>query len=100
MLKQLLLSGLAGVVLTAIVMASPNASAACQGYCADKHLKNGCELGYAGCTIYYDFAFVESANTFECVAVSGGGVDVFVPDCVPAIYCDVCGSRRQDESGC
>ena len=54
MLKQLLLSGLAGVVLTAIVMASPNASAACQGYCADKHLKNGCELGYAGCTIYYD----------------------------------------------
>ena len=54
MLKQLLLSCLAGVVLTAIVMASPNVNAACQGYCADKHLKNGCELGYAGCTIYYD----------------------------------------------
>jgi hypothetical protein len=35
-------------------MAAPVADAACQGYCADKKLQNGCELGYAGCTIYYD----------------------------------------------
>jgi len=28
--------------------------AACQGYCADKLLKNGCEHSYAGCTIHYD----------------------------------------------
>jgi hypothetical protein len=54
MLKQLLLSSLAGVALSAIIMATPTVNAACQGYCADKKLKNGCELGYAGCTIYYD----------------------------------------------
>ena len=54
MIKQLLLSCLAGVVLTAVALATPSANAACQGYCADKKLKNGCELGYAGCTIYYD----------------------------------------------
>lgn len=54
MLKQLLLSCLAGVILTAAVMVPPAVDAACQGYCADKHLENGCELPYAGCTIYYD----------------------------------------------
>jgi hypothetical protein len=54
MLKQLLLSCLAGVVFTIVALATPSANAACQGYCADKYLKNGCELGYAGCTIYYD----------------------------------------------
>lgn len=54
LLKQLLLSCLAGVALTAIVMATPNVNAACQGFCADIYLKNGCQLGYAGCTISYD----------------------------------------------
>ena len=54
MLKQLLLSCFAGVALTAAFLATPIVNAACQGYCADKKLKNGCELGYAGCTIYYD----------------------------------------------
>lgn len=54
MFKQLLFSCLAGVILTALALATPKASAACQGYCADKYLENGCELGYAGCTIYYD----------------------------------------------
>jgi len=54
MLKQLLLSCLAGVILTIVAVATPSAKAACQGYCADRYLRNGCELGYAGCTIYYD----------------------------------------------
>ena len=54
MIKRILLSSLAGVFLTALLMATPIADAACQGYCADKKLQNGCELGYAGCTIYYD----------------------------------------------
>ena len=54
MIKRILLSSLAGVFLTALLMAAPIANAACQGYCADKKLQNGCELGYAGCTIYYD----------------------------------------------
>ena len=54
MLKQLLLSTLAGIVLTVAVMATPAVNAACQGYCSDRYLKDGCELGYAGCTIYYD----------------------------------------------
>jgi len=54
MIKRILLSSLAGVALTALVMAAPAAGAACQGYCADKTIKNGCELGYAGCTIHYD----------------------------------------------
>jgi hypothetical protein len=54
MLKQLLLSCLAGVVFTIVAVATPSANAACQGYCADRYLKSGCELGYAGCTIYFD----------------------------------------------
>lgn len=54
MFKQLLLSCLAGVVLTVMALVTPSANAACQGYCADRHLSGGCELGYAGCTIYYD----------------------------------------------
>ena len=54
MIKQLLFSCLAGVVFTIVALATPSANAACQGYCADKTLKNGCELPYAGCTIHYD----------------------------------------------
>ena len=36
MLKQLLLSCLAGIVLTVVALATPSVNAACQGYCADK----------------------------------------------------------------
>ena len=54
MVKRILLSSLAGVFLTALLMAAPAAGAACQGYCADIKLQNGCELGFAGCTIHYD----------------------------------------------
>jgi hypothetical protein len=54
MIKQVLASSLAGVVLTILLVATPSTNAACQGYCADKKLKDGCELGYAGCDISYD----------------------------------------------
>ncbi len=54
MIKRILLSSLAGVFLTTLLMAAPVAYAACQGYCADRIVQNGCELGYAGCTIHYD----------------------------------------------
>ena len=54
MLKKLLLSCLGGVVLTITGMATPTVYAACQGYCADKKIKNGQEETFAGCTIYYD----------------------------------------------
>jgi hypothetical protein len=54
MLKQLLLSCLGGVVLTVAVMATPVVDAACQGYCADKKIKDGLEESFAGCTMYYN----------------------------------------------
>lgn len=54
MIKQILLSSLAGVLVTIAFLATPTANAACQGYCADKSVKNGCELGFAGCAMYYD----------------------------------------------
>ena len=54
MIKQILLSSVAGMLLTAVFLVTPTADAACQGYCADKKLSNGCELSYAGCTIDYD----------------------------------------------
>lgn len=54
MIKQILLSSLAGVFVTVMFLLTPSAGAACQGYCSDKKLINGCELEYAGCTIHYD----------------------------------------------
>jgi hypothetical protein len=54
MIKKTLLSLAAGVLLTVLLSAAPVVEAACQGYCADRHLSGGCELGYAGCTIEYD----------------------------------------------
>ena len=54
MIRQILLSSLAGVFLTILLLATPKADAACQGYCAEKLLIDGCELGYAGCTIHYN----------------------------------------------
>jgi hypothetical protein len=54
MVRKMLLSSFAGVVLTAILMITPSALAACQGYCADKLLINGCEYPYYGCYIWYD----------------------------------------------
>jgi hypothetical protein len=54
MIKQILLSSVAGVFVTLVFLAPPNANAACQGYCADKKLVNGCEMTYSGCNISYD----------------------------------------------
>ncbi len=54
MIKQILLSSLGGVFVTLALLATPSTNAACQGYCSDKKLQEGCELGYAGCTISYD----------------------------------------------
>jgi hypothetical protein len=44
MVKQILLSSLAGVFVTLMFLLTPSAGAACQGYCSDKKLVNGCEL--------------------------------------------------------
>lgn len=54
MIKQVLLSSVAGVLLTIVFLTTPTANAACQGYCADKSIKDGCELGFAGCSMHYD----------------------------------------------
>ena len=55
MIKQMLLSSLAGIFVTAMFLVAPSsAEAACQGFCADVLLINGCQYPYAGCAIYYD----------------------------------------------
>jgi hypothetical protein len=54
MLKQTLFSSVAGVFVTVLFLATPTAKAACEGYCADRQIENGCERSYAGCTKYYD----------------------------------------------
>ena len=54
MIKKTLLSLAAGVLLTAVLSAAPVAEAACQGFCADRHISGGCISDYAGCTIHYD----------------------------------------------
>jgi hypothetical protein len=54
MIKKILLSVAAGVFLTAVFSVTPVAEAACQGFCADRHLEGGCVSDYAGCTIHYD----------------------------------------------
>ena len=54
MFKKMLLSSLAGIFATAIFLATPSAEAACDGFCADILLINGCQRAYTGCTITYD----------------------------------------------
>lgn len=54
MIRKSLLTMAAGVFLTALLSAAPAAMAACQGYCADRMMKNGCALSYAGCEMSYD----------------------------------------------
>jgi hypothetical protein len=80
MLKQLLLSCLAGVVFTIIALATPSTKAACQGYCADKHLKDGCELSYAGCIIDYD----ENDRPIDAVCFYAGSCDGPAPRTPPS----------------
>lgn len=54
MIKQILLSSFGGVLVTVLLLATPTSQAACQGFCADRQLDNGCIRSYAGCNIYYD----------------------------------------------
>ena len=54
MFKKILLSSLAGIFATAIFLATPSAEAACDGFCADIVLINGCKYAYTGCNITYD----------------------------------------------
>ena len=73
MIKQILLSSLAGAFVTMIFLATPNANAACQGYCADKLLRNGCESTYAGCNITYDAN--DKPQNVTCAYVGSCGDD-------------------------
>lgn len=54
MLKRTLLSFLAGSFLAVMLVAAPRVQAACQGYCADQMVKNGCHFTYDGCDMQYD----------------------------------------------
>ena len=54
MIKKMLLSSLAGIFATALFLATPGVEAACQGFCADILLINGCQHPYTGCSITYD----------------------------------------------
>jgi hypothetical protein len=54
MIKKMPLSSLAGIFATVLFLATPSAEAACQGFCADILLINGCQHAYTGCTITYD----------------------------------------------
>jgi hypothetical protein len=54
MIKRTLFPLVAGLIFGGILLVTPSAQAACQGYCADHHIKNGCVSDFAGCTMYYD----------------------------------------------
>ena len=72
MIKRLLFSAIGGVAFSALLVAVPGVKAACQGYCADRIvLCAGCELGYAGCTMYYnEHDQLESVDCFYTGACS------------------------------
>lgn len=70
MIKQMLLSSLAGIFVTAMFLVAPSSvKAACQGFCADVLLINGCQYPYAGCAIYYD----ANDNPYNVVCYYSGG---------------------------
>ena len=54
MIRRTAFSLFAGILFAIFLAATSTASAACQGYCADRTLKNGCPSDYAGCTMHYD----------------------------------------------
>jgi hypothetical protein len=54
MIRRTIFSLVAGILFGASLLASPVVNAACQGYCADHTVKNGCTSDYAGCTMSYD----------------------------------------------
>jgi len=54
MIRRIFFSLVAGLFLGTSLLAMPVANAACQGYCADHTVKNGCLSDFAGCTMSYD----------------------------------------------
>lgn len=54
MIRRTIFSLVAGILFGVFLLSSPVANAACQGYCADHTVKNGCTSDYAGCTMSYD----------------------------------------------
>ena len=54
MIRRTIFSLVAGILFGASLPASPIANAACQGYCADHTVKNGCISDFAGCSMHYD----------------------------------------------
>lgn len=54
MLRQTAFSLFAGILFAIFLAAAPPVSAACQGYCADHTIKNGCTSDFAGCTMHYN----------------------------------------------
>ena len=54
MIRRTFFSLFAGLLFGAFLVATPIVEAACQGYCADHTVKNGCVSDFAGCTMYYD----------------------------------------------
>jgi hypothetical protein len=54
MIRRIIFSLVAGIFLGASLLATPAVKAACQGYCADHTMKNGCLSDFAGCMMSYD----------------------------------------------
>ena len=54
MIRRTIFALVAGMLFGASLLAAPVANAACQGFCADHTVKNGCVSDFAGCTMYYD----------------------------------------------
>jgi len=54
MIRRTIFSLVAGIFFGASLLATPAVKAACQGWCAEHTLKNGCLSDYAGCSMSYD----------------------------------------------
>jgi len=54
MIRRTIFSLAAGIFIGAFFLATPAVKAACQGWCADRTMKNGCLSEFAGCTMSYD----------------------------------------------
>ena len=54
MIRRTIFSLVAGILFGASLLATPAVKAACQGWCADRTMKNGCLSEFAGCTMSYD----------------------------------------------
>ena len=54
MIRRTAFSLFAGIFFAIFLAATPAVNAACQGFCADHTMKNGCQSDFAGCTMHYD----------------------------------------------